>query len=82
MCVYIVFGMYAPLRVYKPAWGIGSCSAGDMGVCKKWVLGLEFWSSQAGEMLRLLKARLTSRNIRILGLIIEQQSLKTTEPFL
>lgn len=66
------------MRADKPAWGIGSCPAGDRGVCKKWVLGLEFWSSQAGEMVHPL----TSRNIRILGLIIEQESLRTTEPFL
>lgn len=82
MCVYMSFGMYGPLRVDKPVCGIGSCPDGDMGVCKKWVLELEFWSSQAGEMVCLLKARFTSRNIRILGLIIEQQSLRTTEPFL
>lgn len=82
MCVYLSFGMHAPLRVDKPVWGIGSCPDGDMGVCKKWVLGLEFWPSRAGEMVCLLKARFTSRNIRILGLIIEQQSLGTTEPFL
>lgn len=82
MCVYMSFGMYGPLRVDKPVCGIGSCPDGDMGVCKKWVLELEFWSSQAGEMVRPLKARFTSRNIRILGLIIEQQSLGTTEPFL
>lgn len=42
-----------------------------MGVCKKWVLGLEFWFSQAGEMAQLLKARLTIKKIRIVILRIE-----------
>ena len=44
-CVYISLWMHAPLRVYKPVWGIGSCPAGKTDVCGTWLLGFEFWPS-------------------------------------